>query len=190
MKVILGILIIFIQLSSLQAQDLEKQTCYDNLMMTDDYGDYLIDVHTPVTNIISGMTAISGVILAVISSPLVLVASAVEGANMSYLLSKKMPINWLRSIIYFSLKKVSSPDTESSKLLKRTVEKINEKSTNQITELEFAKMIVQANEERKLCSCDRLTSLREIKKEIIRNGDIKDVVQNYKVPSLRKNKLY
>ena len=187
---ILGTLMIFIQVTFAQAQDLEEQTCYDNLMMTDEYGDDLIDVHTPVTNVISTAAGISGVIFAVVSSPLVLVAAGVDGAAFSYLFAKKLPILRLRNIIYLSLKKVSSPETASSELLKKTVETINEESTKQITELEFAKMIVQANEDRKLCSCDRLTSLREIKKEIIQTGNLASVEKNYKVPSLRKQKLY
>ena len=190
MKTTLATLIILIQVCSLQAQDLEKQTCYDNLMMTDEDGHDLINANTTLTNVISTVTTISGLILIIADSPLYPVVLGIDLANGSYLLVKSRPINLLTNIIYYSLKKVSSPEIESSKLLKRTVEKINEKSTNKITELEFATMIVQANEDRKLCSCDRLTSLREIKKEIIRTGNLEGVEKNYKVPSLKKEKLY
>lgn len=189
-KLILTTALMFIQLCSILAQDLEKQTCYDNLMMTDEDGNYLINANSTATNVVSGLTSLTGLILGFTTSPLMVIPAAVEGVNLSYLITKKTPIKRLRSIIYLSLKKVSSPDIESEKLLKKTVEKINKESTKQISELEFATIIAEANEDRKLCSCDRLTSLQEIRKEIVRTGSLEDVEKNYKVPSLRKEKLY
>jgi len=146
------------------AQSYEKRSCYDDLMYEDGTSNTTDNI-----GLTSGMFT-AGMILA--QSPLVIIPASVAVGNFIYTQVKGGQINRVMRIIEQSENKINNPESETSKLLARTVRKINRKSTEQITELEFARMIDKANKERTLCAGGDLLTIAKMKRKMKNEGTL------------------
>lgn len=158
------IILLSLLITSAFAQSYQIRSCYDDLLYSDG-SNKTADTIGHTAGLLTSGLAIAGSPLAAVSGTVMLTAYGV-----SYIKSGQE--NRLMKLIEQAEDKVDNPGAKTGKLLKRTVKKINRRIDVPVSELEFAKMMVKANEDRTLCMGQDFMSISQIKKQAKRTDDL------------------
>jgi hypothetical protein len=146
------------------AQSNPVRTCYDDLLYPDG-GNKTADNIGHVAGLFTSGLAIAGSPFAAIPATVMLTAYGI-----SYVEQGKE--NRLMKLIEQAQDKVDNPGAKTGSLLKRTVRKINKRVDTPVSELDFAKLIKQANEDRTLCMGAEFMNIAKIKRQAKRSDDL------------------
>lgn len=158
------IIVLALLISSAFAQSNQVRSCYDDLLYSDGSNKTAETIGHSAGLLTSGL-AIAGSPLAAVSGTVMLTAYGISYIKMGQ-------ENRLMKLIEQAEDKVDNPGAKTGKLLKRTVKKINKRIDVPVSELDFAKMIVKANEDRTLCIGQDFMSISQIKRQAKRTDDL------------------
>lgn len=149
---------------SAMGQNYQVRSCYDDLLYDDGSSNVNQTVGHTAGLVTSGL-ALAGSPLAAVSATVMLTAYGIDWV-------KGAQISRLTKLIEQSEDKIENPEAKTGGLLKRTVRKINRRIDEPISELEFAKLIDQANKDRTLCQGSEYRTIARMKREAKRTDSL------------------